>query len=115
MSRTIIDIPEKEKTELDKIGKQEGVSRAELVRQGIALLLEQRRRKKAGKIVGPDIRGMVQEGDPRYFKGMSAEDWIREMRGESGDDRDRLYRDWASLTREEWEERMRRYNAGEDI
>ncbi len=113
--RTISDIPEQIIQALDLIAKDEGISRAQLLREGAHMVIDQRRKKRKGEIIGPDIRGMVKEGDPRYFKGMSAEAWVRHMRGEGHDNRDILYKNWSKLSKEEWEDRMRRYSAGEDI
>ncbi|MGB0720722.1 MAG: CopG family transcriptional regulator, partial [Bdellovibrionales bacterium] len=96
--RTIVDLPDEQVKALDLIGRTDKVSRAELVRQAVHLFLEHNKKKKRGEIIGPDIRGMVKEGDPRYFMGMSTEDWIKEMRGETGDARDVLYKNWSKLS-----------------
>lgn len=56
--RTIIDLPENQLIPLDQIGEQEGVSRAELVRQAVALLLQTRAAQRSQDLANHPVFGM---------------------------------------------------------
>lgn len=92
--RTIVDLPEEQVKALDKIGEHESLSRAELVRQAVDLYLKQTKKKKAGGIVGPDIRGSVTPGDPNFWDGLDGVEWQRKMRAE-WDHREEMYGNWG--------------------
>lgn len=92
--RTIVDLPEEQVRALDKIGQDENVSRAELVRQAVGLYLLDNKRKKTGEVIGPDIFGTVEPGDPEFWDGLSGLEWERKMRAE-WDHREEMYGNWG--------------------
>ncbi|MEZ5813536.1 MAG: CopG family transcriptional regulator [Alphaproteobacteria bacterium] len=92
--RTIVDLPEEQVQALDKIGHDENVSRAELVRQAVDLYLLDNKRKKTGEVIGPDIFGTVEPGDPEFWDGLNGLEWERKMRAE-WDHREAMYGNWG--------------------
>lgn len=93
--RTIVDIPDDLIKALDRLGTQEDVSRAELVRRAVQLYLdsEQERAVNESAAAVDKYYGFLQDC-PEAFGGMDGLEYQRQIRGEWGG-RDQDYAKWG--------------------
>jgi hypothetical protein len=92
--RTLIDLEEGQIKRLDILGKKEKLSRTELVRRAVAQFLESRENAAPGPLMN-DIRGMVVDGDPRYFDGLDALSYEQKIRAEWDRGGDPYHKGWG--------------------
>ena len=90
--RTIVDLPEEQIQVLDAIVKDEGVSRAELVRRAVDLYLSEEKKKRSDAAVDK-YYGFLKDV-PDAFDGLEADEYVQNIRSE-WDHRDKMYSNWA--------------------
>ncbi len=90
--RTIVDISDDDISHLDRIGKRDNLSRAEIMRRAVGLYLEEERKRKSDAAL-ETYYGFLKDV-PNAFDGLDGLAYQDKMRGE-WDDRDNMYRTWG--------------------
>lgn len=90
--RTIVDIPEDQIKALDLIGKNQDVSRAELVRRAVDLYLAKEKKKTSADAIDQYF-GFLKDY-PEAFDGLDGVEYQEKIRAE-WDGRDDMYANWG--------------------